>query len=208
MDANFEQALAHAMIYEVGAFFDPTDPETQAGFISTKAQRRKVGYVNDPEDRGGETKYGVAANANPGVDIARLTWAEALEIYYKKYWLAGGCHLLPARVASMHLDGCINHGVIRASKFLQQIVGVPQDGIVGPGTARAVAEMDELDVCNRLAARREEFYHAIVINKPSQARFLNGWMNRIEGVREYAMRADYPDTQFASNEGSSDQHLG
>jgi lysozyme family protein len=208
MDANFEQALAHAMIYEVGAFFDPTDPETQAGLISTKAQRRKVGYVNDPEDRGGETKYGVAANANPGVDIARLTWAEALEIYYKKYWLAGGCHLLPARVASMHLDGCINHGVIRASKFLQQIVGVPQDGIVGPGTARAVAEMDELDVCNRLAARREEFYHAIVINKPSQARFLNGWMNRIEGVREYAMRADYPDTQFASNEGSSDQHLG
>ncbi len=208
MDANFEQALAHAMIYEVGPFFDPTDPEVQAGLISTRDQRRKVGYVNDPEDRGGETKYGVAANANPGVDIARLTWQQALEIYYKKYWIAGGCHLLPARVASIHLDGCINHGVIRASKFLQQIAGVEQDGMVGPGTARAVAAMDEFEVCDRLAARREEFYHTIVINKPSQAKFLNGWMNRIEGVREYALRAQEPDTQYASNDGAADQQQG
>lgn len=208
MDANFEQALAHAMIYEVGAFFDPTDPETQAGLISTKAQRRKVGYVNDPLDAGGETKYGVAANANPGVDIARLTWDQALEIYYKKYWIAGGCHLLPPRVASIHLDGCINHGVIRASKFLQQIAGVQQDGMVGPGTARAVAAMDEFEVCDRLAARREEFYHTIVINKPSQSRFLNGWLARIEGVREYAMSTNPDGPQYASNDGPSDQQQG
>jgi lysozyme family protein len=190
MDVNFEQALAHAMIYEVGSSFDPNDPETRAGLISTQAQRRKVGYTNDPEDRGGETKFGVAANANPGVDITRLNWEKATEIYSKKYWLAGGCHLLPTRVATIHLDGCINHGVIRASKFLQQVVGVNPDGMVGQGTAAAVNALDEITVCEALAARREEFYHTIVINNPAQSRFINGWMNRIAGVRAFVLNLE------------------
>jgi lysozyme family protein len=182
MSMKFEDAVAHAMKYEVGAF-NPADPEVIAGLISTPAQRKKVGYVNDPADKGGETKFGVAATANPGVKIATLTWPQAVEIYRAKYWMAGGCHLLNERVALIHFDGCVNHGVGRASRFLQQIAGVPQDGQVGQRTATALASLDPIQVCNSLAARREQFYQDIVISNPSQAKFLKGWIARINDIR-------------------------
>lgn len=182
----FERAVAHAMIYEVGGWFDPNDKETKLGLIGTRAQRRKVGYVNDPDDAGGETKYGVAKNANKDLDITSLTWEQAKQCYFDKYWIAGGCDRLPPRVAILHFDGCVNHGVGRASKFLQEVVGAkPVDGAVGPGTAKAVSAMNELDVCRLLCDRREKFYKAIVASKPSQAKFLNGWLRRINEIRDF-----------------------
>ena len=72
----FEEALQHAMLYEVGGFWRMT-PEVEAGLCETKDQKRATGYVNDPADPGGETKYGVAKNANPDVDIRSLDWKGA-----------------------------------------------------------------------------------------------------------------------------------
>lgn len=181
----FERAVSHAMIYEVGGWFNANDKETQAGLIGTVAQRRKVGYVNDPVDAGGETKYGVAKNANPSLNIATLTWEQAKQVYYDKYWMGGGCHLLTPRLAILHFDGCVNHGVDRASKFLQEVVGAAQDGQIGPKTAKAAAAMNELDVCRLICDRRERFYKSIVQNKPSQAKFLNGWLRRITEIRDF-----------------------
>jgi len=182
----FERAVAHAMIYEVGNWFNANDRETQLGLIQTPSQRRKVGYVNDPDDAGGETKFGVAKNANKDLNIAGLTWAQAKQRYYDRYWVAGGCHLLPPRVAILHFDGCINHGVGRASRFLQEVVGAkPVDGVVGPGTTRMVLKMNEFDVCRLLCDRRTKFYRDIVAAKPSQAKFLNGWLRRINEMRDF-----------------------
>ncbi len=44
------------------------------------------GYVNDPDDPGGETKYGISKRAHPEVDIKNLTVAQAGEIYKREYW--------------------------------------------------------------------------------------------------------------------------
>lgn len=182
----FERAVVHAMLYEVGGWFNANDKETQLGLIATPFQRRKVGYVNDPDDHGGETKFGVAKNANKDLDITGLTWAQAKQRYYEKYWVAGGCHLLQPRIAILHFDGCVNHGVDKASKFLQEVVGaVPVDGDVGPGTAKAVSRMNEFDVCRLLCDRREKFYRNIVATNPSQGKFLNGWLRRINEIRDF-----------------------
>ena len=35
------------------------------------------GYVNDPDDPGGETKYGISKKAYPKIDIKNLTKEEA-----------------------------------------------------------------------------------------------------------------------------------
>lgn len=183
----FERSTAHAMIYEIGPNFNPNDKETAAGLISTAAQRKKVGYVNDPLDAGGETKYGVAKNGNPTLNIRTLTWDQAKEVYYTKYWIAGGCHLLSDKVAMLHYDGCINLGVSRASKFLQQVAGVTQDGQVGPKTAAAINSMNQKNVLEQLCAAREQFYRNIVANKPTQVRFLNGWLRRISEMRDYVL---------------------
>lgn len=61
----FEKAIDHAMLYEVGGFWNVNHPAVARGLIDTSANRKAVGYVNDPDDRGGETKFGVARNANP-----------------------------------------------------------------------------------------------------------------------------------------------
>lgn len=180
----FIKAVTHAMGYEVGPF-DANDSDTIAGLISTPAQRRKVGYTNDPVDAGGETKFGIAKSGNPKTNIASLTWPEAQQIYYDRYWIAGGCNLLSPRLAVLHFDGCINHGISRAGKFLQEVVGASQDGQVGPATAKLANSKNDLEICAALADRREKFYRGIVASNPPQARFLNGWLRRINEMREF-----------------------
>jgi lysozyme family protein len=180
----FEAAVDHAMLYEVGGHWQLT-PEVEAGLIETREQRKAVGYVDDPLDRGGETKFGIAKNANMDVDIYHLTWEEAKEIYFHRYWIKGSCDDLPGRVAVLHFDGCVNHGVGRANKFLQRALGLDDDGVVGPMTLSAANDSDPIEICLNICDQREQFYRAIVANKPNQSRFLKGWLRRINEMREF-----------------------
>lgn len=185
----FEKAVDHAMLYEVGGHWKLT-PDVEAGLINTSAQRRAVGYVDDPLDRGGETKFGIAKNANPDLDITNLTWAQAKAVYYDRYWVAGACEMLPGRVAVLHFDGCVNHGVSRAKRFLQTSVGAVADGIVGVRTLSAVSESDPIDTCIRICDLRERFYKDIVARNPPQVRFLKGWLRRIDEMRAFTTDPD------------------
>lgn len=185
----FEAAVDHAMLYEVGKHWQLTD-DAIAGRIETRAQRRACGYVNDPDDTGGETKYGVAKNANPDLNITTLDWNAAKRVYYKRYWISGDCQDLPNNLAVLHFDGCVNHGVGRAAKFLQRAVGAVADGDIGPATLQLVHQFDEFEICNSICDQREAFYHAIVANKPSQQKFINGWITRISEMREFVTDAN------------------
>lgn len=187
---SYESAVAHAMLYEVGGFWKLETPGVREGLINTAAQRKAVGYVNDPLDMGGETKYGVAKNANPDLDIHSLDWEAAKRVYYRRYWLAANCDditLVAPRLAVLHFDCAVNHGVGRAGKFLQKAVGVTPDGDVGPGTLTAVknAVGNEIALCNAVCDQRVAFYHAIITSKPEQARFLKGWLRRADELRKF-----------------------
>jgi lysozyme family protein len=180
----FNDAVDHAMLYEVGGFWKLT-PEVEAGLIGTRDQRRAVGYVNDPDDNGGETKFGVAKNANMDLDIANLTWDQAKTVYFKRYWLNGSCDKLPNRVGVLHFDGCVNHGVGRANKFLQQALGVGVDGVIGPITAEKAFSLNDVSICLDICIQREQFYRRIVANNPSQGKYLGGWLRRINEMRDF-----------------------
>ena len=65
MTTSFDKAVSHAMLYEVGKFWNESHPAVANGLIDTPANRKAVGYVNDKADRGGETKFGVAKNGMP-----------------------------------------------------------------------------------------------------------------------------------------------
>lgn len=184
--AAFEAALLHAMRYEVGPFFK-LDADTIAGKIDTREQRRKVGYVNDPDDAGGETKYGVAKNANRDLNITKLTWEQAKAVYYRRYWLEARCDQLPARVAVLHFDGAVNHGVKRANIFLQKALVVSPDGAIGPATLLKARMANPFTVDAEICRLREQFYRDIVASRPSQAKFLNGWLTRINEMRIFVL---------------------
>lgn len=184
---DFLFAFNHAMIYEVGAFWNPEDPEVIAGLIETKDQRRKVGYVNIPADSGGETKYGVAQRPNPTVAVTTLDLAGAMDVYYNRYWLTSSCDKLSSPLSIIHFDGAVNHGIGRASKFLQTAVGVEADGQIGPATLDAVANKDPKEIILSISQLRIDFYNSIVASKPNQKMFLNGWLRRISEVTAFTL---------------------
>lgn len=180
----FEKAVDHEMLYEVGGFWKLT-PDVEAGLIDTVFQRQACGYTTDSTDRGGETKYGIAKSGNPDLDIANLDWDGAKRVYFKNYWLGADCQNLPYRLAALHFDSGINHGIGRAAKFLQRAVGAIEDGDIGPGTISLIVQNNEIDICNTICEYRVQYYNDIVSNNPTQSKYLNGWMRRIEEMRVF-----------------------
>lgn len=99
------------------------------------------GYVNDPRDPGGETRYGISKRAYPGEDIANLTLARAKAIYLRDYWGPAGCDTVPDSIRFDLFDMAVNSGVSAAIKTLQRSVGEIADGKLGPKTLQAIQSM-------------------------------------------------------------------
>ncbi len=149
------------------------------------------GYVNDPTDRGGETKYGISKRSYPNVDIRNLSLEQAKEIYYCDYWKKSGCDaILKYEIAAEIFDTAVNMGVKTAVRFLQQGLNLMnrdqrdfpdllEDGIFGKNTDAAYKKVDDrilLKVLNGLQFSR---YVDICKRDPSQEKYFNGWMKRV-----------------------------
>lgn len=177
---SFETSFNTTMTFEVGPWFNPADSETQAGLCGTSAQRRKTGYVNIDGDGGKETKFGISSAAHPTIDIKSLTLAHAMDIYRADYWLPISGDKLPDKLGLLVFDAAVNHGVVQSIKFLQQAAGVRVDGALGPITLSKATD----DLAPRLLSIREQFFREIVTRKPSQQKFLAGWLNRVNSLRK------------------------
>lgn len=146
------------------------------------------GWVNDPLDAGGCTNWGVTRftledyRNHPVTcqDVKNLTKEEAGKIYKKNYWdTIGGDLITSQSVAEFLFDFGVNSGTGRAAKALQSILGVTQDGKIGPKTIKATNERDPKKLFEDLKQNRLDFVNSIVRNNPSQKKFLKGWTNRI-----------------------------
>lgn len=115
------------------------------------------GYVNDPRDPGGETKFGISKRAYPQVDIKNLTLGAAKEIYKRDYWDRAQCDKIHPSVAYVLFDAAVNSGIGQAIRFLQRAVNVADDGVIGPMTIAAVTRLDAESVCARYIGQRLEF---------------------------------------------------
>lgn len=85
------------------------------------------------------TKYGISAAAFPTIDIPNLTVQEAQVLYAANYWTPIQGDQLPAALAMVVFDGAVNSGVAQSGEWLQLVLGVTTDGIIGPETLAAVA---------------------------------------------------------------------
>jgi lysozyme family protein len=135
-------------------------------------ERIEGGYVNDPQDPGGATNFGISQSAYPNVDIAALTEAQAVQYYYDDYWVPSGAGLMPRGLDLWLFDGAINHGVHEAVVMLQGVLGVTQDGKIGPATAAASAAFAEPELY--LVARLKHYE-----SLPGWAAYQGGWTKRL-----------------------------
>ena len=181
----FLDAFKFTMRYEVGPKFSMDDPDVISGKCGDPASQKKTGYTCIAEDAGGETKFGIAKNANPDVDIKGMNLATALEIYYKRYWTPLSLDSFDQVVAINLFDAAVNHGVGQASKWLQRAVNTTPDGKIGPATVKAAQSVDPLNLAEQILQARENLFNTIVKNKPSQAKFLKGWLNRLNDIKSY-----------------------
>lgn len=176
----FLSAINKLMLYEVGGWWNIDTPGAQDG-----TDPHQCGYVNDADDPGGETKYGISKNNNPSVDVTNLDWDSAQDVYYNKYWLSGSCDKLPGCVGALQFDGCVNNGVSGASKTLQRAINVTADGSIGAQTIAAVNAGDPIAICNAICDLRAQYYKNIVTNNPAEVKYLNGWLRRVEEMRTF-----------------------
>ena len=151
------------------------------------------GYVNDPTDRGGETKYGISKRSYSKVDIRNLTLRQAQEIYYRDFWKQSRMDLdridhYP--IALELFDTSVNMGAGTGRRILQDALNLMNrnqknypdlvvDGIIGRKSFEAYATVDKrilLKVLNGLQFMR---YTEICLADPEQERFFNGWMQRV-----------------------------
>ena len=68
------------------------------------------GYVNHPDDPGGETKYGICKKYNPEIDIKNITLEYAKNYYYKNFWTSMYDKIHNPEVAIKLFDVSVNIG--------------------------------------------------------------------------------------------------
>lgn len=149
------------------------------------------GYVNDPQDPGGETKYGISKRAYPNENIKDLTLSRAHEIYRQDYWAAVKADHMPHGVRYPLFDAAVNHGPKAARKMLQRALRVDDDGIFGPITLNAVARHHNrvADLLRDFQVARLSYYASIAQHKPRVfARFRRGWLRRTLDVFAVALK--------------------
>lgn len=112
------------------------------------------GYVNDPEDPGGETKFGISKREYPNLDIAALTRDDAIAIYRRDFWEPIQGDTLPVGVAFQLLDFAVNSPITTALRALQRAVGVADDGVFGPVSREALQKQSIADTIMRFLAER------------------------------------------------------
>jgi len=132
------------------------------------------GYVNDPADPGGETKYGISKRAHPDVDIKALTLDQAKAIYRRDYWQAASCDSMPERIGHLVFDCAVHHGVRVAIKLLQRALRVADDGLIGPVTLGQLQASDTSETANLLMAERVLY----LITCSAWQTYKRGWLKR------------------------------
>lgn len=139
------------------------------------------GYVYDPNDPGGETKFGISKRSYPQLNIANLDLETAKAIYRKDFWGPLGEDAHPA-IRYAAFDFAVNSGIPTALRKLQAAIGVADDGHFGPVSRKALAAAPVSDVLFRYHAERLDFMSRLTI----WVHYGRGWARRIAKNLRYA----------------------
>jgi lysozyme family protein len=141
------------------------------------------GYVNDPNDPGGETKFGIAKRSYPDLDIKHLTADQAIALYERDFWRPIQGEDLPAGLDLLILDHGINAGVDTSVRIIQALTGAPEDGDMGPITLASISGQDTEDLITRCSAARLAYYESL----SGWRHYAVGWRRRVQRMQRLAL---------------------
>lgn len=175
--------------------------------IAREILEREGGYVNDPDDLGGATKYGVTVHTMRRLgldldgdgdvdarDVQRLSVEQAEDIFLEHYFHGPGIAKLPPVLWAGVFDMYVNAGS-NAVKILQRLLGemgwpVSVDGVIGPMTLRAAAEAAAAapdHIADAYAVARRSYYFRLADRRPASRKYARtraggkgGWIKRAE----------------------------
>ena len=177
--------------------------------------RWEGGLTDDAADSGGLTNWGVSwaylkdlEKSRPSVlrdilgtstvtrqTIKSLTREQAGALFKFSFWDPFSLDDQPLAVALCAYDCNVNHGSFNAMKIVQRACNLlpsvmPKlsvDGKFGPKTRAAMRRLNCPNGIGALANKRQDFYDAIVANRPSQKVFIKGWTRRCNDMKRQAL---------------------
>jgi len=147
--------------------------------------KHEGGYVNDPDDLGGETNYGITKRRYPELDIKNLTKDEAKQIYYRDFYQKMGLIHIGDDLLALHvMDMGINAGIKTAVSLLQELlVDCKVDGVLGPQTGEILLHaLATTNMVTAYKAKRVERYYQVSTYRRN-AKFLKGWIKRVNNTK-------------------------
>lgn len=153
--------------------------------------KHEGGFVNHPRDPGGATNKGITLatfrryiKRNGTIaDLKALTQAQAVTVYKRQYWDRVRADDLPAGLDYAVADFAVNSGPARAAKYLQRVLGVTQDGKIGPKTIEAAKAVNTVRAIGELCDDRMAFLRRL----KTWPTFGKGWTRRVTDVRQDAI---------------------
>lgn len=175
--------------------------------IAKEIVGREGGFVNDPDDPGGATNYGVTIHTMRALrmdldrdgdvdvaDVRGLTRSDAVDIFIRHYFKKPCIHLLPEPLQATVFDMQVNAGS-NAVRILQRLLAefqepVSVDGAIGPKTAAAVERAYEKAghyLVDAYGIARRNYYFRIADRRPASRKYARtraggkgGWIRRAE----------------------------
>ena len=184
--------------------------------ITREIIAREGGFVDDPDDPGGATKYGVTIHTmrDLGLDLDRdgdvdsgdvraLTIEQAADIFKQHYFYKPRIHKLPEALWATVFDMQVNAGS-NAIRILQRLIGefgepVTVDGVLGPLSIAAAQKAHQVAgdaLINAYGIARRNYYFRIGDRRPASRKYCvthtgrkGGWIRRAEEFisKTYAM---------------------
>ena len=175
--------------------------------IAQEIIAREGGYVNDPDDPGGATKFGVTIHTMRRLgldldgdgdvdarDVQRLTRDQAEEIFLKHYFFGPKIDQLPQSLRATVFDMFVNAGG-NAIRILQRLLNdmgyaVQVDGALGPqsiGAAKSAERTASDHLADAYGIARRNYYYALADRRPASRKYARrrdggkgGWIKRAE----------------------------
>ena len=153
-------------------------------------------YSNHPDDKGGETKYGItketAGSYGYKGEMTDLTKALAQKIYEKKYYKAYKIDKIKNDKMDLSIfDFVVNsgkYGIKKAQEAVNKVYGknvLIADGIIGLQTVKYLNLVNSEKFLAEYHKLQIEYYNAVVKSNPKQKVFLAGWLNRVKRKENY-----------------------